>query len=137
MPKLNEEQERYYNLVSFQDVTHIWCVPVSCSNTEYAGILLEAFAESSDNIRKAYYDITLQGKVSRDDSSSEMLDLIFDNRVYDLSLLFNWGNWDNYFTSIRNQTSNTFASTYEKNKNRTLEDIDATIKAFIDNSGTK
>lgn len=137
MPKLNEEQERYYNLVSFQDVTHIWCVPVSCSNTEYAGILLEAFAESSDNIRKAYYDITLQGKVSRDDSSSEMLDLIFDNRVYDLSLLFNWGNWDSYFTSIRNQTSNTFASTYEKNKNRTLEDIDATIKAFIDNSGTK
>lgn len=131
MPKLNEEQERYYNLVSFQDVTHIWCIPVSCSNTEYAGILLEAFAEeSSDTVRKAYYDTTLQGKVTRDDDSSEMLDLIFDNRVYDLCLLFNWGNWDNYFTSIRTQSSNTFASTYESKKDITIADIESTIEAF-------
>ncbi len=134
MPKLNEEQERYYNLVSFQDVTHIWCIPVSCSNEEYAGILLEAFAEeSSDTVRKAYYNTTLQGKVSRDNDSAEMLDLIFDSRVYDLCLLFNWGSWDSYFTSMRNQSSNTFASTYESSKDLTIADIESTIEAFTAN----
>lgn len=134
MPKLDEEQSRYYNLVSFQDVTHIWCIPLTCSDPGYAAELMEAFArESVDTTRKAYYDITLQGKVSRDDESSEMLDLIFQSRVYDISMLYNWGSWDSYFTGMREQTTNNFASVYESKLSATKADIDKTIESFRSN----
>ncbi|MCI8386961.1 MAG: extracellular solute-binding protein [Clostridiales bacterium] len=138
IPKYNEEQDRYYNYVSIQDMAHLWCIPVTCSNYDYATILFEAFArESTDTTRKAYYDITLQGKITRDDASAEMLDLIFANRCYDMVALYNWGEWESYFSGIRDQGTNTFSSTYSSKLSKTLEDIDKTITSFRENSTTK
>lgn len=135
IPKYTEEQDRYHSFVSMQDMTHFWCIPVTCSNIDNAAILFEAFArESTDTTRKAYYDITLQGKMTRDDDSSEMLDIIFASRTYDMVSLYNWGDWESYFTQIRDQSSNTFSSTYTSKLNKTLEDIEATVASFRENN---
>ena len=40
---------------------------------------------------KAYYDINLYKKLTRDSESGEMLDIIFATKRYDLAKTFAWG----------------------------------------------
>ena len=50
-----------------------------------AGVILEAMAyESEQTVLPAYYEVMLKTKVSRDEQSSAMLDLILDHLVFDL-----------------------------------------------------
>ena len=81
-PKYDESQERYYSRVSYYNAP---IVPVTNDNLELTGALLEYFNYiSSETVIPAYYDIVLYSKVSRDDESQAMLDLIFDSRVVDI-----------------------------------------------------
>ena len=43
--------------------------------------------QSSLKILPAYYDVTLKGKVSRDNDSGDMLDIIYSNIKLDLTIL--------------------------------------------------
>ena len=48
-------------------------------------IILEALAcESYKSVVPAYYEIALKTKYTRDEDSARMLDIIFENRVFDL-----------------------------------------------------
>ncbi len=61
------------------------CAPVTTQDAERPSIILDALAaESTDTVVKAYYDVALKGKYTRDEESVEMLDLIFANRIFDL-----------------------------------------------------
>ncbi len=81
-PMENEEQDAYYSRVSGALITTI---PVTSSIKDMTGAILEAMACSSRNdIIPVYYEIALKSKYSRDTESSDMLDIIFGNRVYDL-----------------------------------------------------
>jgi len=80
-PKWDEAQEKYYSRVEQGEFT---CIPKANSDFEMVGIMLEALAcESAKTVIPAYYELSLQGKVTRDNESVEMLDLIFDSRVLD------------------------------------------------------
>lgn len=60
---------------------------------EMAGVIIEALAAKSQyTVQKAYYDIALSRKYSRDEESSEMLDIIFSNRIYDVGAIYSLGN---------------------------------------------
>ena len=91
MPKYDEAQAEYYSPVS------MWCtsllsVPITASNPERTGIIIEALsAESLYTLTPAYYEISLQGKAVRDEESAAMLDIIFETRVYDLGLIWDFG----------------------------------------------
>lgn len=64
----------------------------SAELTDRAGLLLEAIQrESTDTILPAYYETALKSKFSRDDSSSDMIDIIFANRYYDIGAYYDWG----------------------------------------------
>lgn len=130
--KFDEEQSRYYNLVAFADWTHLWSVPTTCSDKDTVGFLLEAFAyHSSDTVRHAYYDVTLSGKVVRDRDSNEMLNLIFDNRVYDIATIYDWGSWDSYFrTSVIKLSSNNFSAFARKAGTAAAKTLQDTIDAY-------
>lgn len=66
-------------------------VPVNASNPERTGFIIEAIAEESKNYLSApYYDTVLNGKVLRDDESSEMLDIVLNNFVLDNCDLYQW-----------------------------------------------
>ena len=53
---------------------------------------METMAAMADEIIvPAVYEVTLNGKVSRDDVSSKMLDIIFDNPSYDFITAFDFG----------------------------------------------
>ena len=90
VPKYDESQSEYIQYVDG------WClsplvVPVNASNPERTGFILEAIAEESKNyLSEPYYDTVLNGKVLRDDESSEMLDIVLNNFVLDNCDLYQW-----------------------------------------------
>ena len=91
IPKYTEDQDNYHCVVSVHTCS-LMGVPEVTGNPERTGILLEALAaESKYTLMYAYYDVALKSKYSRDDESSEMLDIIFANRVFDLGELINPG----------------------------------------------
>jgi hypothetical protein len=90
-PKYDEAQENYYNTVSCWSA-NFFAIPVTASNIERTGIILEALsAESKYTLTPAYYDVTLKTKAARDEESSEMLDIIFNSRVFELANFYEWG----------------------------------------------
>ena len=132
MPKYNEEQELYYSPMQYNNSTAI-SIPVTATEDDLyrTGIILEMMcAESTETLRKAYYDITLKVKMTRDDESAEMLDIIFGNRAFDLGLTFNWNDMQNFYVDLLRQETFTFVSAFEKRENTFTRAIDRTIDMF-------
>ena len=80
-PKYDEAQDKYYSRI---EGCELFGVPKTNTNPEMAAVILEAMAcESMNNVIPAYYDVALKVKFTRDNDSAEMLDLAFENRVFD------------------------------------------------------
>ena len=90
-PKYDEQQEDYVNCpTSFRMLTIT--IPVTNTRLELTGSVLEALAYySKDTTVEAYYDANLQRKVSRDDESRRVLEIIFSTVTYDLIESYRWG----------------------------------------------
>jgi len=128
-PKFNKEQDGYYVAIH-PGCTGSVAIPVTVDNTERAGIIIEALtAESKYTLLPAYYDISLKTKFARDDESSEMLDIIFANRIYDVGQLFGWGNGEGFFHQL-SQNKNTLASYWEKTAPKMQAALEKTMNAF-------
>ena len=104
-----------YNAVSSYHSQFI-CVPMLVVDATRSGIVIEYLAAKGQEIvRPAYYDITLNGKSVRDSESSEMLDIIFATRSYDIGSYYKIGS----FGSEINQmfvTRNSLTVIYETYK---------------------
>ena len=82
-PKYDENQTDYQNFVGSPPVM---CVPVTTPDLDKTGMILEALCyESTDTVIKAYYDVLLKTKISRDNESEKMLDIMFQNRFYSIA----------------------------------------------------
>lgn len=80
-PKWDEHQDSYYSRV--EAGTKTWGV-LYIQDTVITGTIIEAMAlDSHENLIHTYYDVTLQLKLTRDDKSIEMLDLIRNTMTYD------------------------------------------------------
>ncbi|MDD4774625.1 MAG: hypothetical protein PHZ09_13650, partial [Eubacteriales bacterium] len=80
-PKFNEEQERYYPKCGWVEPV---LAPITVADPGRTGMIIEALCcESQKTVIPAYYDVTLKTKITRDEQSEEMLDLIFTDRVLD------------------------------------------------------
>ncbi|MCQ2432602.1 MAG: hypothetical protein MJ175_08370 [Clostridia bacterium] len=80
-PKYEESQKDYYSRIA----SLLMCfVPSTISDPDMVGACLEALcSESHASLIPTYYDVMLGSKLSRDEESVEMLDIIFANRVCD------------------------------------------------------
>ena len=98
-------------------------------------VILEAMAgKSHDTLLKAYYDVTLKRKNSRDDESAEMLDIIFGNRMYMFDMVFDWGGIKNSIIESVNESRNDM-KTIEANLGEQIKnEIAATMKAVRENN---
>jgi hypothetical protein len=62
------------------------------SDIEKISIVLEVMAaESYYNVMPAFYNVVLDVKLVNDPVISSMLDITFDNRIYDVGLIWNLG----------------------------------------------
>ena len=83
-PKYDEAQKDYksFSKAGFA----AFAIPSTVPDREFSEIMLEALtAESYKTVIPAYYDIALKNKYSRDDDSSEMLDIIRKGFDYDFA----------------------------------------------------
>ena len=94
-PKYDEAQKEYLSL----NWTGLQCIPVSCKNIELAGMVAEELGyENKKSVLPTYFDQLLDGKIARHDETRAMLDIIFDNCVYDFGL--NFSNQRNFLQTI-------------------------------------
>ncbi|MBQ8509372.1 MAG: hypothetical protein IJ493_05620 [Clostridia bacterium] len=83
LPKLDASQETY----TVNDWSGMMCVPVTVENPEMIGKAIELLSYySTTTTLPTYFDIVLGVKLSRDEDSREMLELIFDNIVFDAGM---------------------------------------------------
>lgn len=80
-PKYDEDQVNYYSRI---EGAELFGIPKTNTNLEMTGVILESMACASYNdVVPAYYDVALKVKYTRDEESAEMLDIIFENRIFD------------------------------------------------------
>lgn len=122
-PKFDDNQENYFTRVEYYNAVQ---VPLTNSDTERAGVMLEALnSYSAKYVLPAYYDISLKTKYSRDEESAEMLDLILSIRVIDIG-----------DTTLCDKIRDNFMwSMFENNKRDLVSQVEKTqgvIQKFID-----
>ncbi len=91
-PLYDENQERYYTPTSSNGYLPGLCIPVCAGDIVRTGIITEALAYYSHiYLTPAYYDVSLDGVLLRDDESRDMLDILFGSKVYDIGYIYNFG----------------------------------------------
>ena len=131
LPKYNEEQENYYSMAT----TQMMMVPVTLTDPEFTGLMLEALAmESYRLVRPAVYETSFSAKYLRDEQSYEMYNIIRDSGVYDFNWNFGGGNKFARIMAdiVRKGSPDMLASYYEANKDAvtaTLADVLEQIRA--------
>ncbi len=132
-PKFDEAQENYIS----QDWGGLMSVPVSIGDADMVGAVIELLAwESENNVIPAYFDVTLSGKLARDEDSRNMLELLFDTIAYEVGgnyFGFATGFSDLFYTNVRlviEKDSTDFASWYAKSESAAQTTIDKFYEAL-------
>ena len=100
IPKLYAEQDRYYSTAS-PDYSSYMMIPYGVPEVEELGVVVEALAMNSRQwVTGEFYEVLLRFRDARDEDSREMLDIIFENRFFDLGLSYNWGNISSCYTNL-------------------------------------
>ena len=114
VPKYDKAQEFYRTWTHASGSTFSVTSAVKDDQAETIGLMLEAYAILSHQyLKPAYYDIMLTSRNVHDAESAEMMDLMFSNRVYEMSFYFtsNFG-FFNLFKSAPNDNTDKFSSQY-------------------------
>lgn len=86
-PKYDETQDKYISLIA--EYAAFCGIPKTNLDTEKTGVILENLcAESFGGLSQAYAEETLNFKYIRDKESIEMLNIIFENGVFNLADVF-------------------------------------------------
>jgi len=134
VPKFEELQKEYYSTVNPYTGIFI-CVPVTNIETDHTGMFLEAMAyEGYMHVRPAYYDVLLNGIIARDNESSQMLDILFANRRYDLGVILDMGDLRSFIYMVMNYDTN-IVSYVEKRLRLANKDIEKLTDALLKNDG--
>ena len=130
IPKLDEAQEQHYTSLSTGNSACV-AIPVCNAAAEDSAFLLQAIClASTDTLRATFYDTVLTGITARDEESREMLDIIFNNRVFDMAFINSWGTIGGIYTSLLKKESPDLTSTYEKLETKAQNAIDKAIADY-------
>lgn len=126
IPKYNEEQETYYTWSNSIGSTLSIPSTIAKQDVESFAIVLEMFVLLSQKyVRPAYYDVVLLTRNVDDVESSEILDMIFQNRTYDMVLYYSLG-LSNVFSNAVMSRGSDFSSQYaaaNKSFDRTISNL--------------
>jgi len=129
-PKLDKSQNEYYHTIQ-ASVANSIVFPLTTPDPEMASIIIEDMCyESRDTVRHAYFDITITNKTIRDEESAEMLNLIFNTRIYDLGYIFNWGGLGTMIATIYPDAGK-FVSKYEAAEPRAQIAMEKTLNEIV------
>ena len=128
-PKYDETQEEYGHYIAAWHAQFL-CIPETPGDIDRTGFILEMLAyQGQQLLTPAYYEKTLVGQYTRDEESSEMLDIIFATRVYDVGVYYNIGGYKDQLSQIF-ENRKTVTNIYETYK-LSAESKIARINAFF------
>ena len=134
-PKYDEASEYTANVDAG---TNMMFVPVTNQVQDNTSLVLESLAIlGREYAIPAYYDVALKTRDSRDEASSEMLDIIVSNRVFDLGYYDEelGGAFASHFAELAKESSPDFASWYEKKLPAATTSRDNTLAAYRERAG--
>ena len=113
LPKYDDSQDEY--LTNINDRYTIWGVPMTVSDTDFVGMIVEALAcETYRSVYPAFYDVALKSKFSSDEDTANMVDIVMNGARFDFSYMF--GEYlqsaPYMFRQLIQKGSNDLASTY-------------------------
>lgn len=127
VPKFDESQENYQHGYSYASPGV--AIPVTVSDVESVGAVVEAMSYyGRELLLPAYYDVTLQSKVARDDESQAVLDILFDTALLDLGIIYNFGGLRDIWKPLVTGGQNNFQSTYAGLEAKMLSEIEAFVE---------
>lgn len=129
LPKYDEKQEKYFS----NSWTGMYGLPVCIpeNKLEMIGLVMESMsALGYYEVIPVYYDNLLKEKVSRDEDSREMLDIILGGMVFDLGLNFQTGSSQPGFfvNELLKSKNKNYISAVEKQKEKIISDYDKLYK---------
>ncbi|MBQ7647092.1 MAG: extracellular solute-binding protein [Clostridia bacterium] len=135
VPLYSETQDRYYSSVSNYNNSCVMIPNHAGKVSKNIGYVIQALAElSKEKVTPEYYNKQLKGRDTRDDESIPMLDLIFENRVFDLGAVFgtSWGGADKLYTQLDLNIVSRFEKAADSIEARMQDDVDI-IKEMQEN----
>ena len=131
-PKLSTQQERYY---SFYDGSTP-CIVILNHEQERvnrSAVILEALnAKSSEDVKRRYMELALPAKYFRDEESFEMLEIILQNRIFDMSAIYCWGNFESGLRDLLgNNKIDQVSSFIEKNLDRSVAVMEKDLEQLL------
>lgn len=124
VPKYTESQEQYKttcNAWLFNAVS----VPSNIKDSESVGLIMETMARYSyTELIPAVCEITMEGKMTRDEESVEMLKIIYKNPVFDFNTIFDFGGSHSLINACILGRKDNFVSGYAALESKITTDIE-------------
>jgi hypothetical protein len=133
IPKFDASQDKYYTPCS-ATMAYGVVIPKSAPDPEFSAFMTEVMAcEAKNYITNAYYETILKSRDLKDEDSEEMLDkYIFSNVVYDLGIIYNFGNVSSMFSTLMKNGNADIASQLDANKDAIETAIETTVEKYQD-----
>lgn len=134
IPKYDTEQKEYLGFVNGSAA--MMGVPISISDPERTSILIEGFAaESYKKVTPALYEIVAKTKHTRDEESSNMIDIIIRNRIFDIGYSHLLSNGISTFVRDLLASGKTdVASQFAKNEKSLTKALEKIVTAYEENT---
>ena len=133
-PKYEDTQEFYTCEVLNTALGYV--IPRSVQDKSRSATITEALAiDSHGDFMNAYLDTTITGKSIRNEDSREMLQIIFEYRVYDLGDIFGWGGISGAFQNAVDAGAENFASSAKKIEKVFTKSVEKSLKAYAEADG--
>lgn len=131
LPMANAGQETYYTPSSARFAYGI-CIPKTAPDANFSAYMIEALCCYAKNtVTPAYYEVTLKYRDTNDVDSMEMLDqYIFNNVVYDLGVIYNFGSVSSMFQTLMQDRSTAVASKLDSIRDSVQMAIEDCIDAY-------
>ena len=130
-PMYSSQQGNYYSMMHV--TASVVSIPrsVKADDVVMVNAMIEAMAyHAVDTLTKQYYDINLKTKSARDEQSGPMIDIVLENRVFDLAYYYGWGN--NAFQQIAQCLLPTNASSISSMAKRFGSQINRNIDKLLE-----
>lgn len=129
---MRDENQGYYTC-AMEATAQAMCIPqTAAANRDVVGAVIEAMAIYSDAyLTNAYYDTTLKGKIARDEDTTEMLDLLTENRTFDYATCYgSWKVYERFLASVQKSGAEQLVSMTESIQDSFNEKAAAAIDAL-------
>lgn len=134
LPRVSETQDDYY---TYCNANYAYCVVIPTSldkkdRAKFSAYMIELMAFGGMKyITPAYYDTTLKYRDFRDEESEDMLDnYIFDNIVYDLGNVYDFGGVQTTITTLMQNSSIDIVSSLDAKKSEIEKAISDCLEGY-------